>query len=149
MTEWVFASSPASKDAHRNLYHFSESSYIIPGKDLIESIITFKEDFSRLHIVSPWMNMVMLALGQAKPQRGDMFLLLRRAGIKAEELVPFRESELGDIFPWLYYGRRFDVLRRICQAAKVNAERYLRNNNVRVHCHLVVEDIPEIIASSL
>ena len=93
--------------------------------------------------------MVMLALGKTKPHMGDMFLLLRRAGIKAEELVPFRESELGDIFPWLYYGRRFDVLRRICQAAKVNAERYLRNNNARVHCHLVVEDIPAIIASSL
>ena len=149
MTEWVFASSPASKDAHRNLYHFSESSYIIAGEDLIESIMELRGDFRRLHIASPWIIMARLAIGKAKPLMGDMFLLLRSAGVDAEELVPFREAELGDIFPWLYYGRRFDVLRRICQAAKSNAERYLKDKDIRVHCHLVVEDTREIIASSL
>jgi len=149
MTEWVFASSPASKDAHRNLYHFSESSYIVTGKDLMESITGFERDFCRLHIASPWINMVMLAIGKAKPLKGDILLLLRRAGITAEELAPFREAEPDDIFPWLFYGRRFDVLRRICQAAKANAEKSLKDKDARVHCHLVVEDTTEIIASSL
>lgn len=149
MTERVFASSPASKDAHKNLYHFSENSYIITGENLMESIIEFGEDLSRLHIASTWVIMLRLAMWKARPHMGDMFLLLKNAGVKAEELAPFRESEPGDIFPWLYYGRRFDVLRRICQAAKANAEKYLKDTNARVHCHLVVEDTPEIIASSL
>jgi len=149
MTEWVFASSPASKDAHKKLYHFSESSYVITGEDLMKSIMEFRGDFSRLHIASPWIIMVMLAMGKTRPHMGDLFLLLKNAGIKAEELAPFRESEPADIFPWLYYGRRFDILRRICQAARVNAERCLKDKGVRVYCHMVVEDTPEIIASSL
>jgi len=149
MTEWVFASSAASKDAHKNLYHFSESSYIITGEDLMGSIMEFRGDFSRLHIASTWIIMLGLAIWKRRPHMGDMFLLLRNTGIKAEELVPFKESEPGDLFPWLYYGRRFDVLRKICQAAKANAERYLKNNNARVHCHLVVEDTLQIIASSV
>lgn len=147
--EWVFASSVASKDAHKNLYHFSESSYIITGEALMESIIASGGDVNRLHIASTWTIMLRLAIGKARPRMGDLFLLLRNAGIKAEELAPFRESELSDIFPWLYYGRRFDVLGRICRAAKANVERYLRDKNARVHCHLVAEDIPQIVASSL
>ena len=149
MTEWVFVSSPAAKDAHKNLYHFSETSYIITGEDLMESLIGFRGNLSRLHIASTWTIMVGLAIWRARPHRGDMFLLLRNAGISAEELAPFRESEVGDIFPWLYYGKRFDVLRRICQTAKASTERYLKEKDARVHCHLVVEDIPQIIASSL
>jgi len=149
MTELVFASSPASKDAHKNLYHFSETSYIITGEELMESILGFRGDLSRLHIASTWTIMVGLAMWKAKPQMGDMFLLLRNAGIKAEELAPFRASEVSDIFPWLYYGRRFDVLRRICHSAKANAEKYLKEKDTRVHCHLVAEDTPQIIASSI
>ena len=149
MTEWVFASSPASKDAHKNFYHFSDSSYIITGEDLMESITGFRGDLSRLHIASTWTIMAGIAMWKARPHRGDMFLLLRNAGIKAEELTPFGESEVGDIFPWLYYGRRFDVLRRICQTAKASTERYLKDKDARVHCHLVAEDTPHIIASSL
>ena len=149
MTEWVFVSSPASKDAHKNLYHFSETSYIITGEDLMESIVGFRGDLRRLHIASTWTIMVGLAVWKARPQRGDMFLLLRNAGIRPEDMAPFRECEVGDIFPWLYYGKKFDVLRRICQVAKASTERYLKEKDTRVHCHLVIEDTPQIIASSL
>lgn len=149
MTEWVFASSPESKDAHKKLYHFSESSYVITGEDLMESIMEFRGGFTRLHIASTWNSMVKIAVWKTRPHIGDVFLLLRNAGINAEELALFRESEVGDIFPWLYYGKRFDVLRRICQTAKANTERYLKDKETRVHCHLVAEDTPQIIASSL
>lgn len=149
MTEWVFVSSPASKEAHKNLYHFSESSYIITGEDLRGSLMGFTGDFSRLHIASTWTIMVGLALWKAKPQRGDMFLLLRNAGIRDEDIAPFRGSEVGDIFPWLYYGKRYDVLRKVCLTAKASTERYLKEKDARVHCHLVLEDVPLIIASSL
>jgi hypothetical protein len=149
MTELVFASSPASKDAHKSLYHFPESSYIITGEDLMDSLVRFGGDASRLHIASPWAIMVGLAAGKRSPQVGDLFLLLRNAGVVAEEMTPFRHSEIADVFPWLYYGRRFDVLRKICQTAKANAERQLKGKEARVQCHLVVEDTCQIIASSL
>ena len=149
MTERVFVSSPASRDAHKNLYHFSDSSYIITGENLMESIMTFRGDLHRLHIVSTWTIMVGLAIWKARPKRGEVFLLLKHAGIRDEELGPFRESEVGDIFPWLLYGKKVGVLRKICQMAKASTERHLKGNHTRVHCHLVEEDTPHIIASSL
>jgi len=54
-----------------------------------------------------------------------------------------------NLFPWLYYGKRFDVLRKICFAAKTNAERHVRNREMRVHCHLSSADTNRIVASSL
>ena len=80
---------------------------------------------------------------------GDAFFLLRNTGISREELLPFRDSDISDLFPWLYYGKRFDILRKICVAAKTNAERHIKNRDTRVHCHLSSVDTNRIVASSL
>jgi hypothetical protein len=149
MIEIVFASDEGSKNAHRELYHLGEQAYVIPADNFIEAIAQFEGDVHRLHISSNWHDIIRLAVWRADPKAGDVFLLLRNIGIAAEELHPFRESDIADIFPWLYYGKRLDVLRKICFAARANVEKRLKNKEARVHCHLTSEDTNRIVASSL
>lgn len=149
MTEVVFASNETSKNAHKGLYHFQEESYIITGNNLLSSIEEFSGDHSKLHVASSWTDILRLALWMAEPAMGDVFILLREIGLKPEELLPFRDADVEDIFPWLYYGRKFDILKKICHIAKVNSEKHIKNKDTRVHCHIISEDTKLIVASTL
>jgi N-acetyl-anhydromuramyl-L-alanine amidase AmpD len=75
--------------------------------------------------------------------------LIKKAGIGDAEIAPFKKSEVGDIFPWLYYGKRFDVLRRVCNTAKTRIESKLERKKLLVYCHLVMDDAGTIVASNL
>jgi hypothetical protein len=147
--EIVLASSADSRDAHKELYHFTDSVYFMSGKDLVEAIAELSGDHNRIHISSPWKDMVRLAVWKSEPGKGDVFLLLMNAGITAEELRPFRDSEISDLFPWLYYGNRLDVLRKICRTAKANVEKNIGGRETHVYCHLTSEATKRIVASSL
>jgi hypothetical protein len=149
LTEVVLASDEPSKIAHKELYHFHDDSYRIVWDDLLETIAAFEGKISRVHISSNWTDIVRLATWRSKPSTGDVFFLLRNMGIRPEELLPFRDSDISDLFPWLYYGKRVDILRKICLAAKTNAERHMKNRDTRVHCHLSSGDTSRIVASSL
>ncbi len=149
LKEVVLVPDKSFREAHKALYHFTDNSYIIAGEGLFESFAAFTGDHDKLHIASHWVDIVKLAIWKAEPDTGDLLLLLRNIGIKAEELLPFRNSALSDIFPWLYYGKRLDVLRRVCFEAKTKAEKHMRGKNMRIHCHLISEETNTIIASSL
>ncbi|HET6513657.1 MAG TPA: hypothetical protein VFG09_00705 [Thermodesulfovibrionales bacterium] len=147
--ERVIVSSEVSRRAHRELYHCAEEAYRMVNGDILEAVKDFSGDFRRLHIASTWKDLLKLVSWTSDPRIGDLFLILKNIGVKTEELLPFRESDIGDIFPWLYYGKRFDALRKLCQIAKTNAERHLKNRDTRVYTHLVAEDLGNIVASSL
>jgi hypothetical protein len=149
MIEIVFASDEVSRNAHRELYRFDEQVYIIVTDDLIETITQFKGDPNKLHVSSNWADITRLAVWKPEPKAGDVFFLLRNIGITSEELLPFRDAGIADLFPWLYYGKRMDVLRKICLAAKANVEKHIENKEVRIHCHLTSEETNRIVASSL
>ncbi len=147
--EVVIVSNESSRDAHMSLYHYAEDRYFIADTDLLGSIVRLTDGASRLHISVSWADIIRIATWKSDPERGDIFVLLRKAGIQGEELHPFGNSAAGDIFPWLYYGKKMDVLRKICRSAKTNVESRIRNKETRVYCHLVSEITNSIVASSL
>jgi len=149
MKELIIVSSKESAEIHRETCHQSEDNYHLAQGDILGSVEDIPQDLERLHIVATWPEIISLAAWKAEPKMGDLFLLLKNAGVRAEDLVPFTDGDTGDLFPWLYYGKRFDVLRKICRIAKHNAEGHVRNKDVRVYCHLVLEDVHRIVASSL
>ena len=149
LTDVALVSDESSKIAHKELYHFHEDSYRIVRDDLLETVTAFEGQISRLHICSNWNGIVRLATWRSKASMGDVFFLLRNMGIGLEELLPFRDSDISDLFPWLYYGKRLDILRKMCRAAKTNAERHMKNRDARVHCHLSSGETDRIVASSL
>ncbi len=149
MREVVLVSDEASRDAHKALYHLAENLYFIVNDDLLECIVRRTDEVSKVHITATWADMIRIATWSREPNKGDIFLLLRNSGIGADELGPFRSSGAADIFPWLYYGNRLDVLRKICRSAKTNVEKHMKNKETRVYCHLISETTQSIVASSL
>jgi hypothetical protein len=146
--EAVLVSNKEAEKLHREIYHCAEDAYRV-AEDVLASLSALSDDFRRVHIVATWSDLLRLALWKQEPKTGDLFLLLRGIGITSEELLPFREAHTGDIFPWLYYGKRLDTLRKICRIAKENTEKHLRNREARVHTHLVSGEVDRIVASSL
>lgn len=157
--EIVVCDSIFSSQAHRELFHLNEDLYLILGRteaifDSIMDILDFCDSsissISKLHLALGWENLLRVSLWQTTmPGRGETFTLLRNAGITSQELQPFIASDINDIFPYLYYGKRFDVLKRICNEAKRQTENHLRGRSIRVICHLIADDTKMIIASSL
>ena len=105
---------------------------------------------SRIHIVLEWENILRVSSWKpARPDAGDAFILLKNSGVSTQELQPFKTADINDLFPWLYYGKRLDVLRKICHAAKRQMEGHLKNHTIRVDGHLIADDTKRIVASSL
>jgi len=79
----------------------------------------------------------------------DAIYVLKSAGMSYSELSPFKDGLPEDIFPVLYYGKNFDMLRKVCNIAKRMAESRLKSKFSRIDCHLVSDESNRIIASSL
>jgi hypothetical protein len=149
--EIVLHQGDVAKRSHRQLFALDEACYRSVGSDMVRSVLSVDlEDVSRLHISAGWEAMVCTALWSSPaPPIRDVIALLKKAGAGDEELAPFAAADLHDIFPWLYYGKRFDVLRKICNIAKAKTEAKLGKKKLLVYCHLVSDEEEKIIASNL
>ncbi|MBI3592515.1 MAG: hypothetical protein HY099_03405 [Nitrospirae bacterium] len=158
--EMVICDSELSQQAHQQLFRFSDEVYVVANTkadvfDAISSAVsscnsTPEAILSKIHIALCWENLLKVSLWKAaRPAIGDVFTLLRKAGIGSEELQPYKTADINDMFPWLYYGKRFEILRRVCHSAKKQMEGRLKNHSIRVDCHLIAEDTERIVASSL
>ena len=149
--EVVLSPNELSAKAHKELYSFEDSRYIMSGADLLASILSAAEKGAdRLHIATDWENLLRIALwSSAKPPLFDVISLLKKSGAAEAELQPFMKSEIRDLLPWLYYSRKFDILRRICNAARTKAEAKVGRKGLHIYCHLVSDESQRIIASSL
>ncbi|MFN3479091.1 MAG: hypothetical protein ACK415_01790 [Thermodesulfovibrionales bacterium] len=151
LQEIVIASNERTKYIHKELFRFADESYI-----LIDSLIRFDpsairlqlcENAERVHLALNWTDMIRFGTGREKPATGDILILLKKVGLSEKEIQPFRDS-IYDILAYLYYGKRFDILRRLCSVIKQNLERDIKGS-ARVNCHLIYEETGSIIASSL
>ena len=157
-TELIICDNETAGQAHMELFRSGDSDYIIPDKaasilDSLSHVINAycsSSSLQKIHLVMGWPNILQVSLWQkAKPSAGDIFTLLRNAGISSEELQPFKTSDINDFFQWLYYGKRFDVLRRLCHIAKRKVEGNFKKYHIAVECHIIAEDTKKIVASSL
>lgn len=151
LREVVLSLNELAAKAHKELYSFEDERYISSGADLLASILSAVENSAdRLHIATDWENLLRIALwSSAKPPLFDVINLLKKSGAAESELQPFMKTETSDLLPWLYYGRKFDILRRICIAAKAKAEAKANRKGLHIYCHLVSDESRRIIASSL
>ncbi|MEK7712460.1 MAG: hypothetical protein AAB301_00390 [Nitrospirota bacterium] len=157
-TEIVICDSETASQAHGELFRSGDILYIISDKaasllDYLSHIIDtycLSSPLRKIHLVMGWPNILQISLWKtAKPAVGDIFTLLRNEGISSEELKPFKASDINDIFPWLYYGKRFDILRRLCHIAKRKVEDNFKKYSIAVECHIIAEDTKKIVASTL
>ena len=138
----------AARKSHKALYSFGDECYVPVTKDIVGAVLAFENhDLDRLHISAGWKAILKVALWtREEPAMYDVMNLLKKAGATDHDLGPFRESAVEYILPSLYYSRRFDILKKVCRAAKAAAESRI---NRKVYCHLVSEQDAQIVASSL
>jgi hypothetical protein len=150
-SEIVLYQGEAAKKSHQQLFALDDSCYCPAGGSIVESVLSADlDDVSRLHISVGWEAMTELALWTPHvPPVNDVLLLLKKAGIGDDEVAPFTKGEVRDIFPWLYYGKRFDVLRRVCNTAKTRVDAKLERKKLLVYCHLSEDEAGRIVASNL
>jgi len=149
--EVVLVQHEVSKQAHQQLFSFDDSRYVTSGSDILESILSLSaRGADKMHIAADWEHLLMISLWTpSTPPVFDVMSLLKKFGAGDAELAPFRTSDINDLFPWIYYGNKFDMLRKICNAAKARAESRITRKHLHIICHLVAEDTIRIVASSL
>ncbi len=151
LKEVVLYQGEAAKKSHQKLFSLPDSCYCAAGDSIVTDILSMDlANVSKLHISAGWQAMLQIALWTSgRPLAHDVISLLKRAGIGDDEIAPFKKAEAEDIFPWLYYGNRFDVLRRICNTAKTRIDSKLERKKLLVYCHLSMDDSERIVASNL
>ncbi|MFA5354060.1 MAG: hypothetical protein WC291_07510, partial [Thermodesulfovibrionales bacterium] len=155
----VVCDSRQAMEAHRDLFHLNEEAYSVTEEKGFFSSITGLLSFlnaqtqlapPRIHLVLGWENLILLALWkEGLPSWTELSPLLTASGIRGDELAPLKGSDTADLFPWLYYGKRFDILRKVCHKAKKQVEEHLTDRAIRVDCHLFADYARMIVASSL
>ena len=137
--------------AHQELFRLNSRCYRLTGGDILTSVLSaVEEDTTKLHIAAGWESLLRVALWTPKrPLLHDVLGLLKKTGISEQELLPFQKADIADLFPWLYYGKRFETLRKLVNRAKSRAEAAVDRKLLLVYCHLVSEDTGRIVASSL
>jgi len=148
--ELVLSQNETAKNAHKTLFSFNDSAYLIFNGNIIDSIQSSTvKNIKKLHLTLGWENILKVALWtNEKPLIHDVLSFIKKSGSEEDELVIFKKSDFHDIFPWLYYGKRFDILRKICNSAKAKAETKIAKQ-ITVYCHLFSDETKNIVASSL
>ena len=149
--EVVLFQDENSRKSHKVLFSLDDGCYRQSNKNILDTIADVAQTgLSRLHISAGWENILKIALWRCdRPLIHEVTALIKKTGVSDEDLKPFGGADINDIFPWLYYSNRFDILRKICNAAKSRIESKVDSRKVLVYCHLVSEETGKIVASSL
>lgn len=149
--EIVIFQDEISRESHKALFSLDDVCYMQSSRNILDSILEVSQTgLSKLHISAGWENILKIAVWACdRPLIHEVLALIKKTGVKEEELRPFEHSDISDIFPWLYYSNRFDILRKICNAAKSRIESRIDSRKVMVYCHLATEGTNKIVASSL
>ena len=149
--EIVIFEDEFSRESHKALFLLDDACYRRNDNEIVNTILeASRSGLSKLHISAGWENILKIAVWSSdRPLIHEVLALIRKTGVKDEELGPFSHSDINDIFPWLYYSNRFDILRKVCNAAKSRIESKINSRKVLVYCHLVSEGTKKIVASSL
>jgi hypothetical protein len=150
-SEIVIFQDEISRKSHKVLFSLDDSCYKRCCKNIVDTVLEAAQSgLSKLHIIAGWENILKLAVWTCeRPLLHEVIALIKKAGVKEEELKPFNNSDINDLLPWLYYSNRFDILRKICSAAKTKIESKIESRKVLVYCHLVSDETGKIVASSL
>jgi len=157
--DFVVCDGPISLSAHRGIFNFNSEVYLECNPNSILITITdvigeltkgHGATVRNLHITVGWEGLFTVLLWGVEDNTVQRsYLLLKDAGMTRFEIEPFLESPISDIFPNIYYTKRFDVLRRLCSMAKKKVEHRFPKMTGKILCHLVARDEGVIAASSL
>ena len=159
LSEVVICDTESALRSHMDLFRYSKSSYIAADDSgnafpLIASLVDACNESescpTRIHLAVGWENMLRAAAWRSDfSSAKDVFIVLKNAGVAESALSLFTSSPVCDLYPYLYYGKQMDVLKKLCTIARKQIEARVQKATVRAYCHLITEDSPHVVASSL
>lgn len=158
--EMVFCDSRHAFTIHRGVFQIPEEKYYVYSEQnsFISHIISVVSSlhnksstkYLKVNFVIDWDSLIRLLLWRDDNiSVRSAYILFTDAGLKREDIEPFFESSLLDLFLSIYYSKRLDVLRRLCSRAKKTVEHKLSDYSIKSDCHLVPNGFDFIAASSL
>lgn len=147
MQEIALCQNEVTRIAHKELFDFSDDSYIV-SSDIIREILKIQtSEIVRVHLCLNWSGLFNVILWSEELSRPLIKKILIKAGLEEGELKNVADTDPLILFHWLYYGKRFKILRKLCLMARDTVQDKVRA--VRFECHLIAEEIPRIVASTL
>ncbi|UCG77864.1 MAG: hypothetical protein JSV21_09870 [Nitrospirota bacterium] len=149
VSEIVVCDRQFTMQAHKDLFKYDEDRYIVERSQLVGILSGLAGQARKIHLSLSWHGMLKVSLWSENISLSSVLFLLKENGMKEEDTLPFKEADIEDIFHVLYYGKNYDILRRICNTAKRSAENNIGGDLTSVACHLVGGPDSGIVASSL
>lgn len=147
MQEIALCQNEVTRRAHKELFGLPDNSYIV-SSDIIKEILNIRtSETTRIHLCLNWSGLFKVILWSEDLSSSLIKNILSRAGLEERELKNVTDTDPLTFFHWLYYGKRFRVLRKLCIMARDVVQDKVRV--VRFECHLIAEEIPRIVASTL
>ncbi|MFN3739989.1 MAG: hypothetical protein ACK4TF_04875 [Thermodesulfovibrionales bacterium] len=147
MQEIALCQNEITRIAHKELFNLPDNSYIV-DTDIIKEILKISTlEALRVHLCLNWSGLFNVILWSDDLSSYLIKNILIKAGLEEKELKDMTYTEPLTFFYWLYYGKRFKILRKLCHMARDMAQDKVRV--VRFECHLIAEEIPKIVASTL
>lgn len=147
MDEIALCQDEITRKAHRELFGFPDSAYIISQNVRKKLLEIPRSEEVKIHLCLNWSGLLNLIIWTDSPSNAFIKNILLRAGLQQSELKNIDISDPSSIFYWLYYGNKLKILRKLCMIAKELAEDKVRP--LRFECHLIAEEISKIVASTL
>lgn len=147
MQEIALCQNEVIRIAHKELFGLPDNAYIITT-DIIKEILKISTvETVRVHLCLNWSGLFNVILWSEDLSSPLIKNILIRAGLEERELKNVTDTDPLTFFYWLYYGKRFKVLRKLCIMARDMVQAKFRVASFE--CHLVAEEIPRIVASTL
>ncbi len=147
MQEIALCQNEVTRIAHKELFKLPDNSYIV-SSDIIKEILNIPaSDTTKIHLCLNWSGLFNVILWSENPSSSLIKSILIRAGLEEKELKDVADRDPLTFFHWLYYSKRFKILRKLCVMAKNMVQDKVRS--AFFECHLVAEEIPRIVASTL
>lgn len=147
MQEIALCQNKVIKRAHKELFNLPDDSYIV-SSDIIKEILKIRRlETSKVHLCLNWSGLFNVILWSERLSSSLIKNILVKTGLEEKEFKYATDTDPLTLFHWLYYGKRFKVLRKLCVLARDMAQDKVRA--VRFECHLIAEEIPTIVASTL
>lgn len=147
MEELVICQNDITRRVHSELFNLPDSSYIVSYNLKTDLLKLSGRGILKVHLALNWEGLLKIISWSDILSYGFIKNALSRAGLDERELKEMEGADPLSLFYWLYYGRNFQVLRKLCIHARSSAEEHVRG--VRFECHLISEEISRIVASTL
>ncbi len=145
----VLYEGSAAKKFHQELFSLPDTGYYAIEGAVTDAVLdASRRSPGELHIVAKWETIILLASWNGGAPSATDIPGLFGGPCTGTGHGGLESSDIPALFYPVCRSERYDLLRRICRAAKSRTES-ICGEGVSIHCHVASDEAGKIVASSL